>query len=807
MEENELYDRIGETDLNPTYKDGQPYMHTDINQMLGILKTAINENYYDIQRLLNGAKTVGNANQLDGATLSRYIDEELQSDDNKIPSSQQAKAYMDALFAGYSAPVRGVDYWTEADQQQIVSDTASNVIEKITPDLEETLNAKANINDIPTKVSDLTNDSEFITSLEMQESQSEQDTKINKKPYYFNSVADMKATNLKAGDCAITLGYYTSNDGGAGTYKIVNETLTDDGGSIHELNNGLFAKLIIENNTINIKQFGAKGDGTTDDSLSIQNALRCKGNESSIIIFNSNETYIISSGLKLFSNTTIDLNNSIIKTIADTTIKSDQSLVESAGYTGIQNLIIKNGTLDGNKIGIIIALLHANNVIFENVKFLDCCTRTHIIDMGGCKDITIKNCDFIGCYISDAQYTFREMVQIDFADSANMPYWNQTGTLYDSIPTKNVVIDNCRFDIGEGTTYPTAIGTHSTANTNETLDNIKITNCVFGDFEKANIIFTTVSNLIIDNNIFNNASNIIRRTSDGNLFKINISGTNTLPSKNIIISNNKFNNEYDTSIKSILHLGGVETNVTKNISIYNNIFIGNYDSGSSSDSADFIQANSIVNVNINNNYIENAKNIFLKFNDATVDEINIIDNTFKNCRDYWKNVDSTDTKSNAFVNLENNSIIKNNKYLNTSKSNIIVGFSEDVVLDTDITRLPINTVLKGDEFVSVNNDHVVLLPYYLNKLRISGYFTITNNSASARTYVFTLRKYDTSASLTLETFSATIGAGERKCIIIPTVTLEKIDLSNLSRTLYINGNIYNGDKLHYSETKINIDTI
>ena len=114
MEENELYNRIGETDLNPTYKDGQTYQHTDINQMLGILKTAINENYYDIQRLLNGEKTVGNGEKLDGASLSRYRDEELQADDNKVPSSQQAKAYMDALFAGYSAPVRGVDYWTNA---------------------------------------------------------------------------------------------------------------------------------------------------------------------------------------------------------------------------------------------------------------------------------------------------------------------------------------------------------------------------------------------------------------------------------------------------------------------------------------------------------------------------------------------------------------------------------------------------------------------------------------------------------------------------------------------------------------------
>lgn len=630
---------------------------------------------------------------------------------------------------------------------------------------------------------------------------------LKKKPYYFNSIADMKAYNLKVGDCAITLGYYAPNDGGAGIYKIVNETLTDDGGGIHKLNNDYKAVLIVENDTINIKQFGVKGDGITDDSTAIQNALRYKGNENSIIIFNSNETYIISSRLQLFSNTTIDLNNSTIKTTADITIKPDQSLVESAGYTGIQNLIIKNGTLDGNKIGIIIALLHANNVIFENVKFLDCCTRTHIIDMGGCKNVTIKNCEFIGCYINDAQYTFREMVQIDFAGSANMPYWNQTGTVYDNIPTKNVIVDNCKFDIGDGTTYPTAIGTHSTANTNETLDNIKITNCVFGDFEKANIIFTTVNNLIIDNNVFNNASNIIRRTSDGNLFKINISGTSSLPSKNIIISNNKFNNEYDTNIKGILYLSGSEDNVTKNISIYNNIFIGNYSSGSNINSADFIQAKSIININMNNNYIENAKNIFLKLNDVTVDELNIINNTFKNCRDYWKNVDNTDTKSNAFVNLENNSIIKNNEYLNTSKSNIVVGFSEDVVLDTDVTRLPINTVLKGDDFFTVNNDHVVLLPYYLNKLKISGYFTITNNSANARTYVFTLRKYDTSTSLTLETFSATIGAGERKYIIIPTITLEKSDFNNLSRTLYINGNIYNGDKLHYAETKINIDTI
>ena len=129
--EEDLYERIGEADLNPTYKDGQVYQHTDVNNMLSILKTAVNENYYDIQRMGNGTKSVGNANTLDGATLSRYLDETLQANDDKIPSSQQAKAYIDALFADFSPPIRGVDYWTEEDQEYVIDEAADLVSENL----------------------------------------------------------------------------------------------------------------------------------------------------------------------------------------------------------------------------------------------------------------------------------------------------------------------------------------------------------------------------------------------------------------------------------------------------------------------------------------------------------------------------------------------------------------------------------------------------------------------------------------------------------------------------------------------------
>ena len=111
--------------------------------------------------------------------------------------------------------------------------------------------------------------------------------KLNKKPYYYNTVADMKAdTKLKVGDMAITLGYYEVNDEGAGEYQIVNGSHTDDGGSYHELNNNLFAKLIIDNK-VNVKQFGAYGDGSHDDSNKIQNAINFLKN----IVIDANKIY------------------------------------------------------------------------------------------------------------------------------------------------------------------------------------------------------------------------------------------------------------------------------------------------------------------------------------------------------------------------------------------------------------------------------------------------------------------------------------------------------------------------------------
>lgn len=110
---------------------------------------------------------------------------------------------------------------------------------------------------------------------------------VKRRAVYFNSVFEMKeSTILKAGMYACTTGYYEPNDGGGVAYRIRTKADSDidDGGSLHELQNNLVAELIIENGIVNAKQFGARGDGITDDTEAIQNAINAASNNAIVIL-------------------------------------------------------------------------------------------------------------------------------------------------------------------------------------------------------------------------------------------------------------------------------------------------------------------------------------------------------------------------------------------------------------------------------------------------------------------------------------------------------------------------------------------
>lgn len=123
---------------------------------------------------------------------------------------------------------------------------------------------------------------------------------------FCDNVEQMKSLDLSDGDTCITLGYYSVNDGGGAIYKIRTKSNEDveDNGSIHFIGDSLVAELIIENGEINVKQFGAKGDGETDDLQSIQNAINFYNN----IVGNKKDTYLISSNLTIENKNISNLN-------------------------------------------------------------------------------------------------------------------------------------------------------------------------------------------------------------------------------------------------------------------------------------------------------------------------------------------------------------------------------------------------------------------------------------------------------------------------------------------------------------------
>ena len=120
---------------------------------------------------------------------------------------------------------------------------------------------------------------------------------VDKKPYYFDTVADMKAyQELKEGDMAITLGYYEANDGGGAEYKIRFLNVGESADNMFKIklnNSSLIAELIIKGNSININSLGAKSDDSFDNYTIIQAAINyCISNK--LILFLGSGTYCFS---------------------------------------------------------------------------------------------------------------------------------------------------------------------------------------------------------------------------------------------------------------------------------------------------------------------------------------------------------------------------------------------------------------------------------------------------------------------------------------------------------------------------------
>lgn len=127
--------------------------------------------------------------------------------------------------------------------------------------------------------------------------------------YVYNNVDEMKnATNLVNGSFARTSGFYNYKDGGGAFYKIrniTNEDIVDDMFIIALDDENLIAEYLVQKNTINVLQFGCKGNDEFDNTEILQYLIEVCEQKGYVLII-PHGYYLITDTLYINSKITIN---------------------------------------------------------------------------------------------------------------------------------------------------------------------------------------------------------------------------------------------------------------------------------------------------------------------------------------------------------------------------------------------------------------------------------------------------------------------------------------------------------------------
>lgn len=309
----------------------------------------------------------------------------------------------------------------------------------------------------------------------------------------YDSVADLKtATNLVNGSFAETYGYYNYKDGGGALYKIrdvINTDVPDDVTIIALADENLVAELLI--NELNVKQFGAKGDGETDDTEAIQKAfdyLRTyprADKDYSTLYFPEGE-YIVSDTLtytngrytKIYGKATIKANmnkpildiNSCMWLYVDDLLLIQENTGSNSGCIKIRNsYILKFNEVytSGGDKGVDVV---GNNITFDACSFRNSRINFYTTSQGNNTQNTLINCaielateynlyfgwssSYYGLWVVENCYvegncTSQVYVENGIRVFIKESYLNQTGsnvvfTTAGTIPKLHLYVTNCQ---------------------------------------------------------------------------------------------------------------------------------------------------------------------------------------------------------------------------------------------------------------------------------------------------------------------------------------------------------------------------
>jgi hypothetical protein len=255
----------------------------------------------------------------------------------------------------------------------------------------------------------------------------------------------------------------------------------------------------------NVRNFGAKGDGKTDDTIAIQTALLSAYRR----IYVPSGTYRLTNILWIPSNKQLTLSPStvMLRTSNASAMLLNDADGRTGGYGANKNIIIEGGTWNGNTAEYpsactIIAFGHATDIIVRDCSILNTPTW-HSIELNGTRRCTIEWVTFDGCT--------NEAVQLDTMNSGGPEVFPWFGP-YDDTLCRDILIQDCIFQ-----NVATAIGSHSAP----PVDGLVIRRCLINASSDVAIKPVRYVNLSIEECEFNNCHTVFAGSANNFVLKNN----------------------------------------------------------------------------------------------------------------------------------------------------------------------------------------------------------------------------------------------------------------------------------------------
>lgn len=287
---------------------------------------------------------------------------------------------------------------------------------------------------------------------------------------------------------------------------------------------------------VTVKDFGAKGNGTTDDYQAIQDALDSLSSNGGTIFFPEG-VYAISAPLFFYSRQTLLGAGAVIKARSNSVTNLLKSYCDTSirEYGGVHDTVINGLILDGSAFGVnntLMSLAHTKNVIIENCQIINAFGLAHNMEINSSYGTRVKNCYFTR---TGSAHGNGEMIQPDRATSG--AYGDESypdGTICTCIDIyENTFIGN---------TANPAIGNH-----NGSHNMVSIHDNVFDGFTgERGAIDLASANMTVYNNTFNGCTNGVKSSSTSAYIHDNkfIDATTAINAPDSAVHNNMVNGSF-----------------------------------------------------------------------------------------------------------------------------------------------------------------------------------------------------------------------------------------------------------------------